>query len=67
MKVYIVLQGYDCEGAYVKAVFSREEDAIKYLDRKYKYWKKIGPDYRTEACESAFIEEWDVIEEDDET
>ena len=69
-KVYVVLAGDDCEGAYIQAVFSNKKDAIAYLDEEYSEWLKIYPDYRRETyvydgkvhkgCASAFIEEWNV-------
>ena len=69
-KVYVVLRGEDCEGAWIEAVFEKNEDAIKYLDEKYTKWLKIAPDDRRstyvfdgkvcEGCTSAFVEEWDV-------
>lgn len=62
MKVYLVLEGDDCEGAYVQAVFRREEDAIQYLDEKYRGWKKTMPTERRSGCTTAFVEEWDVTE-----
>ena len=70
MKVYIVLWGVDCEGAEIKAVFAKEEDAIAYLDNHYPKWRKDSPTDRrkmymlngnlVKGCESAFVEEWDV-------
>ena len=62
MNVFIVLEGEDCEGAHVQAVFGSEQDAIKYLDKKYHGWKKTTPTDRRCGCTSAFVEEWEVNE-----
>lgn len=58
--VFIVLDGMDCEGALVQAVFSNEKDAVDYLDKHYPNWKRISPIERRSTCESAFVEEWEV-------
>ena len=60
MNVFIVLEGEDCEGAYIQDVLASEEDAIQYLDKKYPRWAKITPTERRSGCISAFVEEWEV-------
>lgn len=68
--VYVVLEGDDCEGAYIQAVFAKKEDAIKHLDKNYPTWIKTAPDERYSSyfyngkirrgCTSAFVEEWEI-------
>lgn len=59
--VYIVLQGEDCEGASVKAVFATEDQAVQYVKENYARYEKTGPRRWHWGCDYIEIEEWEVI------
>lgn len=58
--VYIVLQGEDCEGASVKAVFATEDQAVQYVKENYARYEKTGPRRWHYGCDYIEIEEWEL-------